>query len=55
MFCTVKVSANLYVDADAVKLAKELDGLPLALAIAGAYLKEAVIAFLDYLCWYKKL
>ena len=53
MFCTVKVSANLYIDADAAKLAKELDGLPLALATAGAYLKEAAVAFSDYLRLYK--
>ena len=55
MFCTVKVSANLYIDADAAKLAKELDGLPLALATAGAYLKQASIGFLDYLRLYERL
>src|ERR1700733_1656730 len=45
---------NLYIDADAATLAKELDGLPLALATAGAYLKQAAIAFSDYLRLYKK-
>jgi hypothetical protein len=34
-----KYSANLYVDTDAVKLIKRLDGLPLALIIARVYLK----------------
>ena len=41
-------STNLYVDADAVKLAERLDGFPLALATAGAYLKQAAISFSDY-------
>ncbi|CZR53592.1 related to calcium-independent phospholipase A2 [Phialocephala subalpina] len=41
-------------DADAAKLAKELDGFPLALATAGAYLKQAAIAFSDYLRLYRK-
>jgi len=54
MFCTVKVSANLYADTDAAKLARELDGLPLALATARAYLKEVAVAFSDYLRLYKK-
>jgi hypothetical protein len=49
-----KSSTNLYIDADAIKLAKKLDGLPLALATAGAYLKQALISFLDYLRLYKK-
>ena len=40
-------------DPDAVKLAKELDGLPLALATAGAYLDQAAISFSDYLRLYK--
>ncbi|KAH8589506.1 hypothetical protein B0O99DRAFT_692400 [Bisporella sp. PMI_857] len=39
---------------DAIKLAKELDGFPLALATAGAYLKQAAIAFSDYLRLYRK-
>ena len=49
-----KYSANLYIDTDAVKLAKRLDGFPLALATAGAYLKQAAISFLDYLRLYEK-
>jgi len=40
-------------DPDAVKLAKELDGLPLALATAGAYLDQTAISFSDYLHLYK--
>jgi len=40
-------------DPDAVKLAKELDGLPLALATAGAYLDQTVMGFSDYLRPYK--
>ena len=40
-------------DVDAAKLAKELDGPPLALATAGAYLKQAAIGFSDYLRLYK--
>jgi tetratricopeptide (TPR) repeat protein len=40
-------------DPDAEKLAKELDGLPLALATAGAYLAQTAISYLDYLRLYK--
>ncbi|KAN0072988.1 HET domain containing protein [Elaphomyces granulatus] len=40
-------------DPDAVTLAKELDGLPLALATAGAYLDQTAISFSDYLRLYK--
>src|ERR1700722_15486107 len=40
-------------DLDAVKLTKELDGLPLALATAGAYLDQSAISFSDYLRIYK--
>jgi tetratricopeptide (TPR) repeat protein len=40
-------------DPAAVKLAKELDGLPLALATAGAYLDQTAISFSDYLHLYK--
>ncbi len=36
-------------DPDAVKLAKELDRLPFALATAGAYLDQVAISFSDYL------
>jgi hypothetical protein len=41
-------------DPDAVRLAKELDGLPLALVTAGAYLDQTAISFSDYLRLYKK-
>ncbi|PMD56971.1 uncharacterized protein K444DRAFT_565764 [Hyaloscypha bicolor E] len=40
-------------DPDATKLAKELDGLPLALATAGAYIDQVAISFSDYLRLYK--
>jgi tetratricopeptide (TPR) repeat protein len=40
-------------DPDAVRLAKELDGLPLALATSGAYLNQAATSFSDYLRLYK--
>ena len=35
-------------DPDAVRLAKELDRLPLVLATAGVYLDQAAISFSDY-------
>ncbi|KAH8595393.1 hypothetical protein B0O99DRAFT_155706 [Bisporella sp. PMI_857] len=41
-------------DPDAVKLAEELDGFPLALATAGAYLNQTSISFSDYLRLYKE-
>ncbi|KAF2740298.1 hypothetical protein EJ04DRAFT_548751 [Polyplosphaeria fusca] len=41
-------------DPDAVKLAQELDGLPLALATAGAYLHQVMMSFSDYLRLYKE-
>src|SRR5467141_2976270 len=41
-------------DPDAVNLAEELDGLPLALATAGAYLDQTAISFSDYLRLYKE-
>ena len=40
-------------DPDVIKLAKKLDGLPLALATAGAYLDQAATSFSDYLRPYK--
>ena len=40
-------------DPDIIKLAEELDGLPLALATAGAYLDQTAISSLDYLRLYK--
>ena len=44
---------NAMLDPDAVELATELDGLPLALATAGAYLDQTAIGFSDYLRLYK--
>ena len=44
---------NSVLDPNAVKLAMELDGLPLALATAGAYLDQTAISFSDYLRLYK--
>jgi hypothetical protein len=41
-------------DPDAIKLAKELDGLPLALATVGAYLDQVAISVSDYLRLYKE-
>jgi tetratricopeptide (TPR) repeat protein len=41
-------------DPGAVRLAKKLDGLPLALATAGAYVDQAAISFSDYLRLYKE-
>ncbi|KAF2804401.1 tetratricopeptide repeat domain-containing protein [Mytilinidion resinicola] len=40
-------------DPDAEQLVKELDGLPLALATAGAYLDQVPTSFMDYLRLYK--
>jgi tetratricopeptide (TPR) repeat protein len=47
-------SVNLYADTGALKLAEMLDGLPLALATAGAYLNQVAIGFSDYLRLYDK-
>ncbi|KAI9773494.1 MAG: hypothetical protein M1839_002076 [Geoglossum umbratile] len=44
----------LVLDPDAIKLAKELDGFPLALATAGAYLDQVAINLSDYLRLYKQ-
>ncbi|KAF1937765.1 hypothetical protein EJ02DRAFT_437617 [Clathrospora elynae] len=41
-------------DHNACKLAQELDGLPLALATAGAYLHQVSTSFADYLQLYKQ-
>jgi tetratricopeptide (TPR) repeat protein len=40
-------------DPDALRLAKELDGLPLALVTAGAYLDQVAISLSDYFRLYK--
>ena len=42
-------------DPDAIRLAQELDGLPLALATAGAYLDQVMMSLSDYLRLYKEL
>ncbi|KAN0104318.1 Tetratricopeptide repeat domain containing protein [Hyaloscypha variabilis] len=41
-------------DPDAIALVKELDGLPLALSTAGAYLEHVTTSFSDYLRLYKE-
>ncbi|KAI0002828.1 hypothetical protein F4779DRAFT_602714 [Xylariaceae sp. FL0662B] len=41
-------------DPDVVKLATELDGFPLALATAGAYLEQVAMSYGDYLSLYKE-
>ncbi|KAH7413483.1 hypothetical protein BKA64DRAFT_355752 [Cadophora sp. MPI-SDFR-AT-0126] len=51
---TVSRRQELINDPDAVSLAKELDGLPLALATAGAYLYQTTRSFSDYLRLYKE-
>ena len=52
--CCVPLDARLTVlDPGAAELAKELDGLPLALATAGAYLNQVTTSFADYLRLYK--
>ncbi|KAF1936850.1 hypothetical protein EJ02DRAFT_413325 [Clathrospora elynae] len=44
---------NVIDDPNATELARELDGLPLALATAGAYLDQMATSFSDYLCLYR--
>ncbi|KAF2466293.1 uncharacterized protein BDR25DRAFT_345541 [Lindgomyces ingoldianus] len=41
-------------DPNAAELARELDGLPLALATAGAYLDQVATSSADYLCLYRE-
>lgn len=43
---------NLILDPHAIELATELDGLPLALATAGAYLSQVSTSLADYLRYY---
>ncbi|KAI1317973.1 hypothetical protein F5Y16DRAFT_414531 [Xylariaceae sp. FL0255] len=50
---TTSKRQNLTEDPDARQLAIKLDGLPLALATAGAYLKRTPITFQSYLCYYE--
>lgn len=49
-----RVLLILVLDPDARELALELDGLPLALATAGAYLDQVATSFADYLCYYRE-
>ena len=51
-FCIIALNSML--DPDAIRLTKKLDGFPLALATAGAYLDQAAISFSDYLRLYKE-
>lgn len=44
---------SLQLDPDSMKLAERLDGLPLALATAGAYLNQTTISCADYLRLYE--
>ena len=48
------IMTNHSIDADAVELAKELDGLPLALSTAGAYLNNVAASFIEYLRMYRE-
>ena len=52
--CFYTAALILVLDPDAIKLAKELDGLPLALATAGAYLDQVAVSLSDYLRLYKQ-
>ncbi|OWT42553.1 tetratricopeptide repeat domain protein [Pochonia chlamydosporia 170] len=45
---------DLHDDADAKRLVQKLDGLPLALATAGAYLRRVSMSLADYLRIYEK-
>jgi NB-ARC domain len=49
-----KYSSNSSIDLDAIKLAKKLDGLPLALVTAGAYLDQSAISFSAYIRLYEE-
>jgi tetratricopeptide (TPR) repeat protein len=49
----MSTTLTLMLDPAAVRLARELDGLPLALATAGAYLEQSSISFSDYYRLYK--
>jgi hypothetical protein len=53
-FLIYETALTFVLDSSAIRLAKELDGLPLALAIAGAYLNQTAISFSDYLRLYKE-
>ena len=47
------MKTDAMIDPGAMAVAKELDGLPLALATAGAYLNQVATSFQDYLRLYK--
>src|SRR2546423_13172447 len=49
----ISIALTSIIDSDAQRLVEELDGLPLALATAGAYLDQVAISFSDYLRLYK--
>ena len=49
----MNIALTLIIDPDAIRLAKELDGLPHALATAGAYLNQVAINISEYLRLYK--
>jgi hypothetical protein len=51
----IRSPLTLMLNPNAIRLVNELDGLPLTLATARAYLDQAVISFLDYLQLYKTL
>jgi hypothetical protein len=48
------ITLTLIPDPDALRLAKELDRLPLALVTAGAYLDQVAISLSDYFRLYKE-
>ena len=50
----MRYNNDLFIDAAAIKLAEKLDGLPLALATAGAYLSQVSTTFADYLRLYNE-
>ncbi|RDW91132.1 hypothetical protein BP5796_02297 [Coleophoma crateriformis] len=50
---TTRSSRLSFGDADAVKLAKRLDGLPLALTTAGSYINQTADSFRSYLQMYE--
>jgi hypothetical protein len=50
--CTIDATLTL-LDPNAAELARELDGLPLALATAGAYLDQVATSFAEYLRLYR--
>jgi tetratricopeptide (TPR) repeat protein len=48
------IALTSILEPEAIRLAEELDGLPLALATAGAYLNQVAVDFSDYLRLYKE-